>query len=1372
MKNFYKPTQFLVSIMLIVLPFSVNAQKIKLSDGNNAFNITQTDDQSLHFQNQLSSFSILKINTKAGFYSQLNLQGYNYSTEEGAPMLPVLKRLIEVPYGADFEIVFSNISAETIQLSDLSVATPVMPVQPSVSKSDNVEDLPFIIDNDIYAIDDWYGQELARVVDLGEMRGVRMARLEIAPFMYNPVSGELRVTVGFDCVVRFKGAQTSRTETEKARVYSPWFEANFNRLINHQKPEMFTDGGDALIDVAPVTYIIVSDPMFETSLESFIQWKTKKGFNVVEAYTDNPAVGSTTTSIKNYLKNFYQNPPEGYHPQSFVLMVGDVAQVPTFNGSAGSHVTDLYYCEYTNDIFPDCFYGRFSATNLAQLQAQIDKTLEYEQYAFPDPSFLDEVVMVAGADSYHQLTWGNGQINYGTQYYFNAAHGLYSHTYLQPEPTGGNYSANIRQNISDGVAYANYSAHCSPSGWADPSFVISHISALTNSHRYPLMVGNCCSSVEFQTTCFGEEILRAPLKGAIGYIGGSNSTYWDEDFWWGVGLEAIAANPSYNSAHLGSYDRTFHDRSGITTDDWFITQGQMPSAGNLAVTQSGSSRENYYWEIYHLMGDPSLMVYFSQPPDISASYPALMPLGSEIFTVNTEPYAYVAISKDGALQGAAMANSSGVAEVELIPITEPGEADVVITGQNLKPFFGTVMVSAPDGPHVALHSFELDDASGNNNGLADYGESFVLDISMENLGNAAATNVAMLLTSTNNFITINQPSANISSINAGETVTIDDAFGISVAENIPDGEIINFNLEASDGTNIWQSSFSITGHAPVLEYTGYSVSDPAGNNNGKLDPGETVFLSVEIKNNGSAEAYEAAGELSSPNPFITINSTEPQAFGNIWQGATANATFEISCSESAPAGQNISFIIEILANMGITAQGSFSLVAGQIPVLVVDLDENTNSGNEIVNAMNDLGIAADYTTTFPADPAIYSSLFVCLGIYSDNHALTSSEGQVLADYLNNGGKLYMEGGDTWAYDSQTAVHSMFGINGTSDGSGDMATAVGVSGTFTDGMSFSYTGDNSWIDHLEAVNGGTLILNNLSPFYGCGVANEQPGYKTIGASFEFGGLDANRNDLMEEYLIFFDLIQTLSADFIADFTTISSGESVQFTNTSSGNPISFLWTFEGGSPATSNLENPFVTYNSPGVFDVSLTISDGLTNSVITKSDFITVTGALPAQTIPVNLGWSGISTCVIPDNTNLDVMLEHNINDIVIMQTMTGIFYPEMEINTIGQWNYQNGYLIKASTPFDLAIFGEQPASLQISLKQGWNLMPVLSSCSASIGTLFGLHLSKVSVIKSIAGTGVFWPIYNINTIGYLQPGKAYFVYVTDDIIINFPDCN
>ncbi|HAQ65767.1 MAG TPA: Gingipain R, partial [Bacteroidales bacterium] len=162
------------------------------------------------------------------------------------------------------------------------------------------------------------------------------------------------------------------------------------------------------------------------------------------------------------------------------------------------------------------------------MQPQIDKTLQYEQYLFPDPSFLGRALLVAGADAGHQLTYGNGQVNYGTSTYFNAAHNYNTLALLQPEPSGAGYHQQILNKVSEGISVGNYSAHCGESGWSDPSFENSDIPGLTNNNKYGLLIGNCCLSNKFNSNCFGEELLRAANKGAVGYIGGSNSTYWDE----------------------------------------------------------------------------------------------------------------------------------------------------------------------------------------------------------------------------------------------------------------------------------------------------------------------------------------------------------------------------------------------------------------------------------------------------------------------------------------------------------------------------------------------------------------------------------------------------------------------------------------------------------------------------------------------------------------------------------------------------------------------------------------------------------------------------------------------------------------------------
>ena len=92
----------------------------------------------------------------------------------------------------------------------------------------------------------------------------------------------------------------------------------------------------------------------------------------------------------------------------------------------------MYYCEFdgNGDFFPEMYFGRFSANSPLDVEIQVDKTLTHEQYTFTDPSFLDDVVLVAGVDGTWAQTHGNGQINYGTDYYFNTAHGLNVYTYL------------------------------------------------------------------------------------------------------------------------------------------------------------------------------------------------------------------------------------------------------------------------------------------------------------------------------------------------------------------------------------------------------------------------------------------------------------------------------------------------------------------------------------------------------------------------------------------------------------------------------------------------------------------------------------------------------------------------------------------------------------------------------------------------------------------------------------------------------------------------------------------------------------------------------------------------------------------------------
>jgi PKD repeat protein len=324
------------------------------------------------------------------------------------------------------------------------------------------------------------------------------------------------------------------------------------------------------------------------------------------------------------------------------------------------------------------------------------------------------------------------------------------------------------------------------------------------------------------------------------------------------------------------------------------------------------------------------------------------------------------------------------------------------------------------------------------------------------------------------------------------------------------------------------------------------------------------------------------------------------------------------------------------------------------------------------------------------------------------------------------------------------------------------------------MSYQYSGDNNWMDHLEAVSPAFVIFANETPAYNCAVAYDTEIYQTIGTSFEFGGLtnsDATKTALMQAYLEFFGIIQPLTADFTADNTTIAVGGSIQFTSTSTGDPDTFLWTFEGGNPNTSTEENPLVTYNTPGTYDVSLTITSGSANATELKKDYITVTAPLLTQEINIPAGWSGLSGYLIPENADLDILLQQITGEMIILQSLDGVYYPGAGINTIGQWDNHKGYQIKTTNDITLTITGWEDNSHEVNLQTGWNLLPVLSECNVPVAELLNATGGSIVIVKEIAGSGIYWPSMNIATLDWLMPGEAYWVRTTSDVTVTFPSC-
>ncbi|MBK7130222.1 MAG: T9SS type A sorting domain-containing protein [Crocinitomicaceae bacterium] len=100
-------------------------------------------------------------------------------------------------------------------------------------------------------------------------------------------------------------------------------------------------------------------------------------------------------------------------------------------------------------------------------------------------------------------------------------------------------------------------------------------------------------------------------------------------------------------------------------------------------------------------------------------------------------------------------------------------------------------------------------------------------------------------------------------------------------------------------------------------------------------------------------------------------------------------------------------------------------------------------------------------------------------------------------------------------------------------------------------------------------------------------------------------------------------------FSADKTEICAGESITFTDESFNYVTGTNWTFSGGSPASSTSSSPTITYNTPGIYTVSLQATDGSTILTNTQTNYIIV-HANPGDGLPYSEGFENLSS--FPDN--------------------------------------------------------------------------------------------------------------------------------------------
>ncbi len=853
-----------------------------------------------------SSFSLEVITPKPtisrkelpeGVFSEVNFPASGRTDIIGKPLLPIFREFIEIPEGAEVKISVKNYKREEIGLD-----FPICPLQPPIPKTGPPP--PWTKDEEFYGRDQFFPAEIVNLVSSGYIRAHRVAVLEISPVRYNPQRGIIEFYPYLELEIKTEGGNISKTLDNLRNWYSLPFEKRLSDLIlNYRYYEIDPPN-------LPIGYLIIVPDEWYNNILPLAQWRWRKGYKTW-VKTLSEVGGGQANTVRNYILNAYNNWP--IRP-TYVLLVGDVDRIGYFTGQgAGSPPTDLNFSLMNpDDYFPDIDVSRLSVANSAQLDSFVQKVIKYEKNQWlTTREWLKKSYFIASSDG------GNHQVAESTHKYcmrLQRRYGVICDSLFLYYNSG----TPIPEAINGGRAWVTYSGHGSTDRWADCNFTSDNVRQLTNLDKVPFIGTYACLSGDYTSQsypeCFSETWIRVGYRGAISHYASTVTSYWVED------------DTFQRRVFDAAMDSNFFWAMGMVNKGKLVYFRQM---GNNSTTRR-------YFEMYNLMGDGAIDIYWDIPQTIQVSHPTVIPVGSYQLPVSVQRQGQPVVGalvcasakNDTTCHRFAYTNQSGSVVLNLYT-QQPDSIYITVTGHNLETYLGACIATPMNRPYVIYLRHFVDDAPprGNGDGIPNPGEELELPTWVKNWGNVTAQGVI------GKFIT-RDPQAQASDTikNFGNIPGQDSAFtganGYNLLINLglPNGYNIPCSLicrDASDST--WVSPITITVGTPIFAYQNYFVSDShASRPNRRIDPGEEVFLTVAIKNNGLGHGYNVRAVLKAYDTLFLVRDS----IGNY--GFINRDSIGINSQDRfvVYADSRIRPETQVLCSLFVTADGGYSQKLG------------------------------------------------------------------------------------------------------------------------------------------------------------------------------------------------------------------------------------------------------------------------------------------------------------------------------------------------------------------------------------------------------------------------------------------------------------
>lgn len=851
--------------------------------------LVSQNNNSITLKMKAPAFSLKQVNNGGKTYDKLFLRGAVHTLEAGMPEVMSLSKSIIIPnLGSSYLEVVSSSYTDVQNIN-------LIPSKGNIMRNIDPSTVSFK-EGPQYNKNEFFPSGQANLGDPYIFGQVRGQAVNFSPFQYNPVTKTLRV---YDEIIVKISYNTLPGVNELLNTSNQVLDNEFSKIyqshfINYQsnKYTQLQENGNM---------IIISDPSFITAMMPLVNWKNRSGrrteiFNV-------QTIGNNSTAIKAFIQNYYNT--KGL---TYVLLVGDNAQV-TPKMLTASTASDNFYGYLTgSDSYPEVFVGRFSAETVAHVQTQVARTVDYETFNNVISNYFANGIGIAseegpGDDNEYDFQHVRNMRTDLLNYNYTAMSELYEGSQGGQDLAGNPSASMVTGELNDGKGILLYTGHGSSTSFGTTGFSSTNVAALNNVGKLPFIWAVACVNGEFvNQTCFAEKWLRSTNSQgqAVGAVATLMSTI----------------NQSWNPPMDGQ-DEMVDLLVESYTNNIKRTFGGLSMNGCMHMNDQYGTGGSDMTDTWTIFGDPSLMVRTATPNQIYASHNPTINVGdSTLLLYVSHNDVLVAISRNDSLIATATPTNM-IVNLNFSPITAVDTFDLVITGYNLIPYQAYITSTTTLSPYVTQDQLKVADSQTNANSMLDNGETTFISCRLKNLGQIGATSVSAKLKSNSPYITILDSTEIFGNFLPGDTITISNAFQVSVSQNIPDQTQIAFSLIVSDTIgNIWSSNFSFVANAPIIDIISAEITEVNGNSDGKIDAGEILELALTVKNTGHNKVDNSTASVTCPTALAT-NISPAQNISSLKQDSVKTLDFSFQVSNTAIAGDRINLIAKVLnGNLG------------------------------------------------------------------------------------------------------------------------------------------------------------------------------------------------------------------------------------------------------------------------------------------------------------------------------------------------------------------------------------------------------------------------------------------------------------------------